>query len=245
MRIKLLIVMAMIFTGITLQAQTAEEVLDEYYKAIGGKERFDAIKSFHLIGSSKLGVNEPGEFQFIYVRPERLKVKTVIDTFNIVQCVNENMGWQIVPPQGITVPTKMDETQRLKVLAQKALVLGPFYDYKEKGATLSYDGKVKKDDKVYKKLVLQTKDNGPKTTVYLDDTTNLIAIIEAQTMSGGSPVTYVNLLTLYKDIDGFMFPFSFTSLVNGKQYTRLELDNVVLNRDYDDSIFAIPEKSEQ
>ena len=50
---------------------------------------------------------------------------------------------------------------------------------------------------------------------------------------------------MYKDIDGFMFPFSFISLVNGKQYTRLELDNVILNKEYDDKVFEIPEKSEE
>lgn len=248
MKIKIILIATLLLACVSAQAQTeeptetAEQVLADYYKAIGGKERFDAIKSFHLIGSSKLGENEPGAFQFIYVRPEQLKVRTMIDTFKIIQCVNENIGWQLVPPRGITVPTKMSEDERLKVLGQRALVLGPFYNYKEEGKTLEYDGKVKKDDKVFKKLVLRSGDKGPRTTVYLSDSTNLIAVIEGQTRtSGGQPITVVSYFSKYVEVDGFMFPFSYISQVNGKTYTRLELDNIFLNKEYKDSDFELPE----
>jgi hypothetical protein len=132
------------------------------------------------------------------------------------------------------------------VLGQRTLVLGPFYHYKENGKTLTYEGKVKKDGKAYKKLVLKPKEDVPRTTVYLDDSTNLIAVIESQTLSGGGqPITIVSYFSNYVAINGFMFPFSYVSQVNGKIYTRLELDDILLGREFEESDFDFPKSAKQ
>jgi len=229
----------------TLSSQTVEEVLDMHYEAVGGKERFDAIKSWHLVGNSKLGVNEPGDFQFIYVRPNQIKIRTIIDTFKIIQAVNVDKGWQVVPTTGITDPVPLTDKEVLQILGQKALVLGPFYDYKEKGAKLTYEGVVQKDGNNYKKIRIETKDNGPKSTVFLNDSTNLVHVIETETVNGGMALNIVNIISNYYEVDGFMFPFSFVSSINGKQYTQLELDNIIIDREYGDDVFDMPEKDRQ
>lgn len=223
-------------------AQTVKEVLDMHYEAIGGKDNFDAIKSWHLVGKSKLSTNEPGDFQFIYVRPSQIKIRTIIDTFKIIQSVNVDKGWQVNPASGIKDPIPMKENEVLQILGQKALVLGPFYDYKEKGATITYGGVVTRDSIDYKVLRLQTKNNGPKSTIYLNDSTNLIHVIETETVNGGMAMNIVNVISNYNEVDGFMLPFSFVSNINGKQYTQLELDNIIINREYGDEVFDMPEK---
>lgn len=240
MKNKIILILSFLALATMMNAQTVEEVLDMHYKAVGGKERFDSIKSFHLVGKSKLGVNEPGDFQFIYVRPNQIKVKTIIDTFKIIQAVNGDKGWQIIPTSGIKDPVALQPMEVDQILGQKALVLGPFYGYKEKGATISYDGVVKKNGGVYKKLTIVTRENGPKSTIFLNDTTNLIHVIETETLSNGNPISIANVLSNYQDIEGFMFPFSFVSNINGKQYTQLELDNILLDREYSDNVFDMP-----
>lgn len=240
MKNKIIFIFAFFVLATMMNAQTVEEVLDMHYKAVGGKERFEAIKSWHLVGKSKLGVNEPGDFQFIFVRPNQMKVKTVIDTFKIIQAVNRDKGWQVIPTSGVKEPVELQANEVDKILGQKALVLGPFFEYKEKGATITYDGVVKKNGGVYKKLTIVTRDNGPKSTVFLNDTTNLIHVIETETLSNGNPISIANVLSNYQDIDGFMFPFSFVSNINGKQYTQLELDNILLDRKYSDNVFDMP-----
>ncbi|MER3329291.1 MAG: hypothetical protein RIF34_06910, partial [Candidatus Kapaibacterium sp.] len=186
---KLIYIASIFLVAFSINAQTVDEVLEMYYQGLGGKEKFNSVKSWHLIGNSQLGENPAGEFQFIYVSPNKIKVKTVIDTFEIVQAIsNDTTGWHQIPPRGIVKPTPMTEQEVSQLNGQKALVLGPFNNYKEKGAELTYKGVVIRDSSEYKKLVLQTKidgEDGPRSDIYLNNETNLIEIIETQTLSGG------------------------------------------------------------
>lgn len=240
---KLVYVASIFLVAISMNAQSVDEVLDMYYKALGGKEKFNAVHSWHLIGNSQLGQNPPGEFQFIYVAPDKMKIKTVIDTFEIVQAVNGDKGWHQIPPRGIIVPTAMTEQEVAQLKGQKALVLGPFSNYKEKGAELTYKGIVKKDSSRYKKLVMQTKINGedgPRSEIYLNNETNLIEIIETQTLSGGAPITFINKISNYKEVDGLMIPFTYSTYVGDRKYTTLDLETIILNKQYEPSIFDMP-----
>lgn len=240
---KLVYAASIFLVAFSMNAQTVDEVLDMYYEGLGGKAKFESIKSWHLIGNSQLGQNPPGEFQFIYVAPEKIKVMTVIDTFEIVQAVNGDKGWHQIPPRGIIEPTAMTETEVAQLKGQKALVLGPFNNYKEKGAELTYKGVVKRDSSEYKKLVLQTKidgEDGPRSDIFLNNETNLVEIIETQTLSGGSPITYVNKLSNYKNVDGLMVPFTYATYVGGRKYTTLDLETIILNKQYESNIFDMP-----
>ncbi len=241
---KLVYIASIFLVAFSMNAQTVDEVLDMYYQGMGGKAKFNSIKSWHLIGNSQLGQNPAGEFQFIYVSPNKIKVKTVIDTFEIVQAVsNDTTGWHQIPPRGIVVPTKMTTQEVAQMMGQRALVLGPFNNYKEKGAELTYKGVVRKDSSDYKKLELQTKidgEDGPRSTIFLNNETNLIEIIETQTLSGGAPVTFINVLSNYKDVDGLMVPFSYTTYVGSNKYTTLDLETIILNKQYEPSIFDMP-----
>lgn len=240
---KLVYIASIFLVAFSMNAQTVDEVLDMYYQGLGGKEKFNSVKSWHLIGNSQLGQNPAGEFQFIYVAPDKIKVKTVIDTFEIVQAVKGETGWHQIPPRGIVVPTVMTEQEVAQLKGQRALVLGPFDSYKEKGAELTYKGVVKKDTSEYKKLVMQTKVDGidgPRSDIYLNNETNLIEIIETQTLSGGAPVTFINKLSNYKNVDGLMIPFTFATYIGGKKYTSLDLETIILNKQYEPSIFDMP-----
>ncbi|MCB0701066.1 MAG: hypothetical protein R2863_06525 [Candidatus Kapaibacterium sp.] len=241
---KLIFISSLLLLSLTSNAQTVDEVLEMYYQGLGGREKFNSIKSWHLIGNSQLGQNPPGEFQFIYVAPNKMKIKTVIDTFEIVQAIsNDSTGWHQIPPRGIVTPTAMTQQEVDQLKGQRALVLGPFNNYKEKGAELTYKGVVMKDKSEYKKLVLQTKidgEDGPRSDIFLNNETNLIEIIETQTLSGGAPVTFINKLSNYKDIDGLMIPFTYATYVGDKKYTSLDLETIILNKQYEPSIFDMP-----
>lgn len=241
---KLVYISTIFIVAFSLNAQTADEVLDMYYQGLGGKAKFESIKSWHLIGNSQLGQNPPGEFQFIYVVPNKMKIMTIIDTFEIVQAINsDTSGWHQIPPRGIDTPIAMSQLEVDQLKGQRALVLGPFNNYKEKGADLTYKGVVKRDSSEYKKLVLQTKVDGvdgPRSDIYLNNQTNLIEIIETQTMSGGAPVTFINKFSNYKDVDGLMIPFYYATYVGGRMYTSLELETIILNKQYEPSIFDMP-----
>lgn len=241
----ILILFSIITIGLSsLTAQTADEVIALYYDAIGGKEKFESINSWHLIGGSRLANNTPGEFQFIFVKPNKLKVKTVIDSVKIIQSTIGNKGWNVVPPMGITTPTAISEQEAEQILGQKALVLGPFYGYKEKGAKADYEGLKTIDSVEYKMVKVWKTEAGPKTYVYLDKQTDLIMVIETETTAQGQKVTYRNYVSNYMEVDGLMMPFSFATYFNGREVTRLELDEIILNRKYEDSVFELPESTE-
>lgn len=239
-----ILISILIFGVSSLSSQTADEVIALYYDAIGGKEKFESISSFHLVGGSRLTSNTPGEFQFIFVKPNKIKVKTVIDSVKIVQSVLGNKGWHVVPQTGITEPTPMDERSAEQVLGQKALVLGPFYNYKENGSKIDYEGLKTIDSTEYKMLKVWKTEAGPKSYIYLDKHSDLIKLIVTETTAQGQRVTYKNYLSKYQEVDGIMMPFSFATFFNGNEVTRLELDEIILNRKYNDSVFELPESTE-
>jgi|SRR6056300_297116 outer membrane lipoprotein-sorting protein len=242
---KILLIIPIFTFGISsLTSQTADEVIALYYDAIGGKEKFESVTSWHLIGGSKLTNNKPGEFQFIYVKPNKLKVKTVIDSVKIIQSTIGKKGWNVVPPMGINTPTPIDERSAEQLLGQNALVLGPFYNYKEKGVNVNYEGLKKIDSTEYKMIKVWKTEAGPKSYVYLDKKTDLIMVIETETTAQGKRVTYRNYISSYKEVDGLMMPFSFATYFNGNEVTRLELDEIILNRKYSDDVFELPESTE-
>lgn len=180
-----LLLAALLSTGFSMKAQTADEVIDKYITAIGGKEKWKQIKSMMIEGQIEVqGIEIP--FTMQAVNNTGTRVDAEFQGSKIIDITTPTKGWAQNPFAGKTTlqPLTADElTDKLDQLD----IQGAFVDYKEKGSTVEALGKDEEDGNEYFKIKLTTK-NKKETTYFFDLKTNLIYKEESTSKQQGQDI---------------------------------------------------------
>jgi hypothetical protein len=165
------VLIACLSTTIAMKAQTADEVIDKYIAAIGGKEKWKQINSIKVDGQLEVqGLVIPFTMQAVNNKGARVDAEFQGNKF--IDITTPTQGWSQNPMAGKATlqPLSADE---LKLKLDDLDLQGAFVDYKEKGSTVEALGKDEEDGNDYFKIKLTTKNN--KETIYFFDLkTNLI-----------------------------------------------------------------------
>ncbi len=117
---------------------------------------------------------------------------------------------------------------------------GELYNYKKKGHSIEFIGKVNLDGKPAYKLKLTTKDGNLKT-YFIDADTYLITKVKATVKANGQSVDITQNMMDYKTVDGVTMAMKIESQSPmGKAVVTME--DIKLNVDFDDAIFKKPVK---
>jgi hypothetical protein len=220
------------FSYLAAAAQTADEVIDKYIVAIGGKEKWKQINTMKVDGQIEVqGLEIP--FTLQAVNNKGYRVDADFQGTKIIDITTPTQGWAQNPMAGKTTlqPISADE---LKTKVDDLDLQGTFIDYKEKGSTVEALGKDEEDGNEYFKLKLTTK-NKKETTYYFDLKTNLIYKQETVTQQQGQDVKRTSKHLDYKDTDfGVKMPFKVDQ--NGMM---LVTKTVVTNPAIDETIFSV------
>ena len=114
------------------EPKTADEVIARYIKAIGGRDKLDAIKSMRVTGKTMLGGGMEMPLTVEFKRPNKARIEFSFQGMTGVQAFDGETGWFIMPFMGKTDPEKMPPDQ-LKDIEDQADLDGPLVDYKKKG----------------------------------------------------------------------------------------------------------------
>ncbi|MES2892902.1 MAG: hypothetical protein V4725_12835 [Bacteroidota bacterium] len=225
------ILMGFVCAVFTTSAQTADEVIDKYLTAIGGKDKWKKINSLKMDGQIEVqGLEIPFKVQAINLKG--LRVDAEFQGNQIIDITTPDKGWMQNPMMGKTTlqPLTPDElSNKLDDLD----IQGPFVDYKEKGSTVEALGKDEEDGNEYFKIKLTTK-NKNETTYYFDLKTNLIYKQESVTQQQGQDVKMTSKMLDYQDTDfGVKMPFKVDQ--NGMM---LVTKTVSTNPPVDEKIFS-------
>ncbi|MBP6287071.1 MAG: hypothetical protein KTQ13_07465 [Ferruginibacter sp.] len=212
------------------QAQTADDVVNKYIDALGGKEKLSSLKSVRLSGSMNIqGTDIAITITKLHMKGMRMDI-SVMGTENY-QIVTPGKGVTFMPVQGMASPTDMSEEQATAAQSQLD-VQSALLDYKEKGTSVELLGKEKVDGVDNFKLKVTYK-NGIATTYYIgSDTYRLNKTVSKRTING-EEMEIENTYTNYKQVDGFWFPFTSTSSVQGET----NYDKIETNITVDENIF--------
>src|SRR3978361_297906 len=82
-----------------LQAQTADEIVNKYIEAIGGKDKIKQVNSVYLEGSVQVMGNESPTTVTI-LNGKGYKSESDFNGQKIVQCFTDKGGWSINPMGG-------------------------------------------------------------------------------------------------------------------------------------------------
>ena len=137
--IKLLLLAVLAVTGFQANAQTADEVVDKYVTAMGGKEKLASLNSVKMSGSMNVqGTDIALTITKTHMAGMRLDID-IMGTSNY-QLGNTKEGWVFMPIQGMSAPVQMEEEQ-FKSFSTQLDVQGALFNFKEKGSTVELAGK--------------------------------------------------------------------------------------------------------
>ena len=225
-----------------MTAQTADEILSNYFENTGGETAWNALQGTKMIGSiNAQGMEIPIELYNTKDGKQLVKINLQGQEMTMMSFDGETM-W--TTNQMTMLPEKSDTetTENMKINNQD--FPSPFLNYKEKGYTVEYLGKETKEGtetfklKLTQKPVMVDGKEEPTVSFYYFETENYVPIVVESTINSGPAKGQmsINGFSDYQEVGGLYFPFSISQ--DGQPIVMKE---IVLNPDVDKAFFAFPE----
>ena len=245
--IKLSIAFLLLAFVLPLQAQTADEIITNYFEKVGGLENLKAINGIKMnIKMNQQGMEFPVEV--IQLSDGRQLTSINIQGNELMQNVFD--GETLWGTNFMTMKAEKSDaetTDNFKLNIND--FPGPFVDYKGKGYTLELLGKETIDStetfklKLIKEPIMVDGKVQEDISFYYFDTENFVPIaVEAEMQSGpGKGMTSFTTMSDYQEVDGLYFPFSMSQGVKGQPGAPMKIESIQLNPEVAESAFAFPE----
>ncbi|MDC7999986.1 outer membrane lipoprotein-sorting protein [Aequorivita todarodis] len=242
MKIIKTLTIALLLTVIApVTAQTADEIINNYFENTGGKAAWEKLEGVKMSATAQAqGMEIPVE---IYqTKDGKQLIKINIQGQDITQLAFDgNTMWTT---NFMTLaPEKSDAEATANMKKKTKDFPSPFLNYKDKGFTVELMGKeTKEGTETYKiKLTQEPMMVGgveePNVSYYYFDTENYAPIVVESEIKQGNNKGQMNVTTMsdYQEVDGLYFPFSLSMAGQG-----IQLKEIVLNPEIDAAMFAFP-----
>ena len=231
----------------SLNAQKAEEIIDNYIENIGGHEAWSKINSMTITG---VGRQQDVDYPFIatFMKDGR----TIIDldlqgTSFIVEAFDGENAWSMNFNTQKAEAFDSEASANYKNNAKDNMP-DAFFNYKAKGYSIELIGKEEFEGtecfkiKLTKTPVLVDGKEEENIDMYFFDTENYVPIaVESIVKSGPAKgATSQTLMSDYQEIDGLYIPFSHIEKFNGQISLEMVYKEVELNNKVDENIFKMP-----
>ncbi|MCU0447146.1 MAG: outer membrane lipoprotein-sorting protein [Microscillaceae bacterium] len=219
------------------QAQTADEIINKYIDAIGGKAKWKALKSMTQTGKAP---SPQGDIPFLVQAkaPNKLKVTATFQGKEMVfQCFDGKEFWGV---NFMNMQAEKKSAEETKEMQDEAEFESKLLDYASKGHKISLEGKETIDGTECFKIKMVEKDGD--NAYYFFDTDNYVLIMtrtygKSGQMKGMEIESY---LSDYKEVEGMMMPHSTEQKIKGQTISKILADTIKINEAIDDKIFAFP-----
>jgi hypothetical protein len=228
----------LLFSGSLLQAQSLEDVLKDHFSAIG-QDKVLKVNTQKITGKMVQGGMEIPFLQFAK-RPDKVRVEGTFQTLTFIQTYNGKEGWVLNPFTGVTDPQPMTE-EALKSMKYQADMDGMLWNWKDKGYTVTLDGKEDMEGTSCFKIKLVTKD-GDTFTFYIDSDSYIMIRSNTKLKIMGNESESDTYYSNYLQVEGMADPGKIETKMNGQLAGTIVVDKVELNVDLADSLFDKPSK---
>ena len=227
-----ILVAAVSLSAITAKAQTADEIVNKYIDALGGKDVINKVTSIYMEGSTQMmGADNPTTITIL--NGKGYKSETNFNGQKIIQCYTDKGGWTVNPMGGGNAEAMPEEAY--KAAKGQINIGGPLYDYAAKGNTVTLLGKEGKNYKL--KVVTKEK---VESTFFIDDASYYVSKVVAQGNMGGQAVEVTLSFADYKKTDiGFSVPFT-TNIDLGQFQLSTTYTKAEVNKTIDPAVFNMP-----
>jgi hypothetical protein len=234
---KLLVVLSC-FAYISVNAQTADEVIQKYSAAMGGLDAINKITSAKFTGTlTTQGMELPLMIQIINGKAMRTDLEVNGKSVNNVY--NNGKGWTLNPYAGATTAREVTGAELLPLKVQASLA-NNLMDYKSRGHLVELLGQEDVEGKKTFKLKLTNKDDGKVTTYFINTADYLLVKSIAKRDIAGSEYDAETYYTEIKEINGVKFLMHFTQKIEGQVFQDVKYQKIELNVPVDEKIFVMP-----
>ena len=239
MRRVLLAMAGLVLIAMPATAQTAEEIVAKYVKAVGGPEKIQAVKTLRRSGKFTGGGGFEAAILEENKRANMVRQEFSLQGLTAVNAYDGKTGWKIEPWQGKKDPEPLGE-EEMKQILEGSDFDGPLVNYQQKGNKVEFVGMepVEGTDAFKLKLTLA---NGDVRYYYMDTDYYVPIRIDIKRMIRGAEREYETSLGDYKEVAGWYLPHSLEVNVKGSQNRQIvTYDKIEANAPIDDSRFRMP-----
>jgi hypothetical protein len=225
----------------SLKAQTADELIEKYADALGGRSNITTVQSIKTIGSiSMMGMDFP--FTMYASNPDKSYLEVNIQGMLMKQGCDGKTGWALNPMTGSTVPEKVDD-ETAASFKTRGRTYSVLFTYKDDGAKVELIGKESVAGKDAYKIKYTSSDNDEQF-FYLDADNNFLVKLDKKVKAMGKVVSSETTYSNFKKVGDVMMPFMMEVKTSeskmGSQI--MMLDKIELNPVIDETVYSIPAK---
>lgn len=235
---KRILTIALLLGTLSVNAQTVEEVINEYSTRMGGLEKYKSIETIKMTGSVTVqGMELPITVQVVNGKAVRTDVEVMGSS--VISAYKDGKGWKQNAFAGAPDPTDMEEKE-LEDIKPQIHVTNALMDYKANGATVELQGKETVDGKEAFKIKYNPSSGKNPTTYYLNSSDYSIIKTVTRTELMGSEVDLETYFTNLQEVDGRKFYMGRLQKADGNEFQDIQFKTIELNVPIDESIFNKP-----
>jgi len=247
---KLITILAIILISgsATVQAQTADEIIDAYFENIGGKDAWRAVKGMRMTAKINQGGMEI-PLEIVQLKDGKQYTAITFQGKKMMQGVFD--GTVLWSTNFMTQKAEKSDAETTEIMKKSAKDFpDAFLDYKEKGYTVEYMGKEDfNGTETFKvkltktPMVIDGKEE-EDVSYYFFETDNYVPIAVQTEIKQGQAKGMISEITFsdYDEVDGLYFAFTMTQGVKGQGGQPVTMDTIELNPEVEDSVFVFPEE---
>jgi hypothetical protein len=226
-------VLAALLAFTTLRAQTADDIVNKYVAAIGGKDALSSVKSLTIQATSTImGMDGPTAITILVGKG--YKSESDFSGTKFVTCVTPTGGWTLNPYMGAATPTAMPDDQLKSGKIQ--MMLDPLANYAANGYKVELAGQ---DSADYK---LKMSGNGVNVTFYVNMKSYLLDKVGSHISAGGQEADIDIAFSDYKKLDGgLLYPYTSTMTLPQGDLV-IAASKIAVNATVDPKIFDMPKQ---
>ncbi len=234
-----LLTLAIVLTGLSTKAQTADEIVDAHLKAIGGKELIGSIKSMSIEGRTQA---QGQDFPMTVQTLDGVGSRTDLDIMgnSLIQVYAAKGCWAQRPAMigGSDSPEDVPEGD-CKKSKNRYTIASSLLNYKEKGKTVTLKGKESVNGAECYVLEVSSAD-GDNSKLFIDAKTYYIVKTSAKiTAPDGQEVEVESTYSDFKPEGGYVMAHQ-REVVQMGYPTVVIFDKVEINKAVDEKIFDKP-----
>jgi hypothetical protein len=233
MNVKKLLLLAglAVTTGLTVKAQTADEIIVKHIEAMGGNANWNKINSIKLSGSASMGGMDMAMSQTT-VNDKGMRMDMSMMGINGYTIITPTEGWMYMPVQpGMDKVTPLPADQ-VKASQGKLKVKSGLLLDKSAISKAEYIGKDTINQVGCYKLKVTDKD-GTDQTAYFDATTYYLVRLEVKLkMQDEEQEVALNYSNFQKQPEGIVYP-----MVLGSSQGDFTIKTIEINKPVDASVF--------
>ena len=228
----------LLLLAITARAQTADEIIGKYIKAVGGLDKIRAVTTLVRTGKLSGGGGFEATIRQESKRPHKDREEFSLQGMTAITAYNGKDGWKIQPFSGKKDPEALGEDEIRGM--QDDDFEGHLIDYKEKGYKVRYLGmEPAEGSDAYK---LEVKLPNGDTFIYFMDTDYYVPIkISGKIIIRGAEQEFEMFFGDYKEVNGWYLPFSVENGAKGSQErAKTTYEKIEANVPLPDERFEMP-----